>query len=106
VYTVLNGIIGLIVFLSAGYFEPREYDLKEYWTWKGSGRPPWFVRALRRRRNRQGPEAGIRSQNNSADDPAESIGTNAGSSRKDEPAAVSEGCIPMTSPPNGSKWAR
>lgn len=50
VYTVLNGLIGLVVLLSRGYIEPREYDLKEYWTWKGSGRPPWFVRALRRRR--------------------------------------------------------
>lgn len=50
VYAVLNGLIGLTVFLSRGYLEPREYDLKEYWTWKGSGRPPWFVRAMRRRR--------------------------------------------------------
>lgn len=50
VYTALNGLIGLVVLLSRGYIEPREYDLKEYWTWKGSGRPPWFVRALRRRR--------------------------------------------------------
>lgn len=49
-YTVLNGLIGLVVLLSRGYLEPREYDLKEYWTWKGSGRPPWFVRALKRRR--------------------------------------------------------
>ncbi|KAF4982034.1 hypothetical protein FZEAL_2284 [Fusarium zealandicum] len=51
VYAVLNGLIGLVVFLSGGYLEPREYDLKEYWTWKGSGRAPWFVRAIRRRRN-------------------------------------------------------
>lgn len=49
VYAVLNGLIGLVVLLSRGYIEPREYDLKEYWTWKGSGRPPWFVRALKRR---------------------------------------------------------
>lgn len=50
VYAVLNGSIGLVVYLSRGYLEPREYDLKEYWTWKGSGRPPWFIRAIRRRR--------------------------------------------------------
>ncbi|KAG6021488.1 hypothetical protein E4U41_002475 [Claviceps citrina] len=51
VYTVLNGLIGILVFVSGGRLEPREYDLKEYWTWKGSGRPPWFVRAIRARRN-------------------------------------------------------
>ncbi|KAM6509097.1 hypothetical protein FSOLCH5_012087 [Fusarium solani] len=49
VYTVLNGLIAIVVFLSRGQLEPREYDLKEYWTWKGSGRAPWFVRAIRRR---------------------------------------------------------
>ncbi|KAF7559854.1 hypothetical protein G7046_g4299 [Stylonectria norvegica] len=54
VYAVLNGLIGLVVFLSGGYLEPREYDLKEYWTWKGSGRAPWFVRAIR---HRQGHDA-------------------------------------------------
>jgi adenine/guanine/hypoxanthine permease len=47
IYTVLNGLIGFVVFASRGYIEPREYDLKEYWTWKGTGRPPWFVRAIR-----------------------------------------------------------
>lgn len=62
IYTVLNGLIGLVVCLSGGYLEPREYDLKEYWTWKGSGKPTWFVRAMRRRRNRrnqQNVSAGI-----------------------------------------------
>ncbi|KAL6863227.1 hypothetical protein ACO1O0_003472 [Amphichorda felina] len=47
VYAVLNGLIGLVVFLSRGHIEPPQYDLKEYWSWKGSGRPPWFVRAIR-----------------------------------------------------------
>ncbi|KAH7242381.1 permease family-domain-containing protein [Fusarium tricinctum] len=51
VYAVLNGLIGLVVFVSRGYIEPREYDLKEYWTWRGSGRAPWFVRAIRPGRN-------------------------------------------------------
>lgn len=50
IYAVLNGLIGLVVFISGGYLEPREYDLKEYWTWKGSGRAPWFVRAMRHKR--------------------------------------------------------
>lgn len=55
VYTILNALIGLVVFLSNNRIEPREYDLKEYWTWKGSGRPPWFVRAMRRDRSRASP---------------------------------------------------
>ncbi|KAF9870810.1 permease [Colletotrichum karsti] len=47
VYTVLNGLIALTVWLSGGRLEPREYDMKEYWSWKGSGKQPWFVRAVR-----------------------------------------------------------
>ncbi|KIL90531.1 mfs agza xanthine uracil permease [Fusarium avenaceum] len=58
VYAVLNGLIGLVVFVSRGYIEPREYDLKEYWTWRGSGRAPWFVRAIRRRRNTDSSDDG------------------------------------------------
>lgn len=58
VYTILNALVGLVVFLSNNRIEPREYDLKEYWTWKGSGRPPWFVRAMRRdRRSRVSPSS-------------------------------------------------
>ncbi|KAG5946046.1 hypothetical protein E4U53_006649 [Claviceps sorghi] len=51
VYTVLNGLVGIVAYISGGRLEPREYDLKEYWTWKGSGRRPWFIRAIRARRN-------------------------------------------------------
>ncbi|KAG6118187.1 hypothetical protein E4U13_000462 [Claviceps humidiphila] len=51
VYTVLNGLVGILVYVSGGRFEPREYDLKEYWTWKGTGRRPWFVRAIRAKRS-------------------------------------------------------
>ncbi|KAH6953198.1 permease family-domain-containing protein [Fusarium avenaceum] len=58
VYAVLNGLIGLVVFVSRGYIEPREYDLKEYWTWRGSGRAPWFVRAIRRHRNTDNSDDG------------------------------------------------
>ncbi|KHO00939.1 Xanthine/uracil/vitamin C permease [Metarhizium album ARSEF 1941] len=50
VYTILNGLVGIIVHVSGGRIEPREYDLKEYWTWKGIGRPPWFVRVMKRHR--------------------------------------------------------
>ncbi|UPK99897.1 hypothetical protein LCI18_010832 [Fusarium solani-melongenae] len=46
-YATINGLVGLTVRLSGGRIEPREYDLKEYWTWKAPGRKPWFVRALR-----------------------------------------------------------
>ncbi|KAF4452554.1 MFS transporter AGZA family xanthine uracil permease [Fusarium albosuccineum] len=46
-YATINGLIGLTVRLSGGRWEPHEYDLKEYWTWKGPGRKPWFVRVLR-----------------------------------------------------------
>ena len=46
-YAAINGLVGLTVRLSGGRIEPREYDLKEYWTWKAPGRKPWFVRALR-----------------------------------------------------------
>jgi adenine/guanine/hypoxanthine permease len=104
VYTLLNGIIGLIVFLSGGYFEPREYDLKEYWTWKGSGRPPWFVRAFRQRRNRKGPEGGLPAQPVSDADAAESIGTNG--VRKEDSVADARSSIPMNSLPHDASGAR
>lgn len=57
IYTILNALIGLVVFLSNNRIEPREYDLKEYWTWRGSGRPPWFVRAMRKDRSRVSPSS-------------------------------------------------
>ena len=54
IYTVLNGLIGIVVLISGGRLEPHEYDLKEYWTWKGPARPPWFVRAIQKRREHRG----------------------------------------------------
>lgn len=45
-YTVLNGMVAVVGYVSGGRIEPREYELKEYWTWKGVGRPPWFVRVM------------------------------------------------------------
>lgn len=50
VYTVLNGLIAFTVWISCGRLEPREYDMKEYWSWKGSGQAPWFIRAARKRK--------------------------------------------------------
>ncbi|CRK34596.1 hypothetical protein BN1708_006431, partial [Verticillium longisporum] len=49
VYAVLNGLIALTVYISGRRLEPRDYDSKEYWSWKGygMGKPPWFVRAVR-----------------------------------------------------------
>ncbi|KAK1594006.1 permease [Colletotrichum navitas] len=47
VYSVLNGLIALTVWLSGGRLEPREYDAKEYWSWRSTGKKPWFVRAVR-----------------------------------------------------------
>lgn len=35
--------------LSRGSLEPSEYDYKEHWSWKTSGRKPWFVRAVQGR---------------------------------------------------------
>ncbi|KAK4082178.1 uncharacterized protein Triagg1_1990 [Trichoderma aggressivum f. europaeum] len=65
VYTILNGLIGLVVFLSGNRIEPREYDLKEYWTWRGSGRAPWFVRAMRRGKSHGPPPSGDDHNNHS-----------------------------------------
>ncbi|PKS11649.1 hypothetical protein jhhlp_001800 [Lomentospora prolificans] len=53
VYATLNILIGAVVWISRGRLEPREYDLKEYWTWRGPGQQPWFVRAMNRRRMRR-----------------------------------------------------
>ncbi|UKZ83726.1 hypothetical protein TrVFT333_011535 [Trichoderma virens FT-333] len=64
VYTTLNGLIGLVVFLSGNRIEPREYDLKEYWTWRGSGRAPWFVRAMRKGDGHDSPSSGDSHNNN------------------------------------------
>lgn len=65
VYTTLNGLIGLVVFLSGHRIEPREYDLKEYWTWRGTGRAPWFVRAMRRGNSHSSPTPGDDHNNHS-----------------------------------------
>lgn len=43
-YTVLNSLIWLVIFISRGELEPKDYGLKEYWTWRPAGRKPWLVR--------------------------------------------------------------
>ncbi len=50
VYTVLNSLIWLVQRASGGMLEPREYDLKEYWTWKPAGKKPWLIRTVTRGR--------------------------------------------------------
>lgn len=67
-YTILNGLIGIVVYVSGGRIEPREYDLKEYWTWKGVGRPPWFVRVLKHRCRDQNEDRDTASGGNGTDD--------------------------------------
>ncbi|KAH7129017.1 permease [Dactylonectria macrodidyma] len=60
-YTVINGLIALTVWASGGRLEPQEYDMKEYWTWRGFGRRPWFVRALQGRGSGGDNESSTRS---------------------------------------------
>ncbi|KLU91430.1 inner membrane protein yieG [Magnaporthiopsis poae ATCC 64411] len=43
-YTVLNSLIWLVIFISRGELEPKDYGLKEYWTWRPAGRKPWLIR--------------------------------------------------------------
>jgi AGZA family xanthine/uracil permease-like MFS transporter len=66
VYAVLNGAIAIVVWISRGKLEPREYDLKEYWTWRGHGKPPWFVRAIKRgwKNGREGSKHGLNTSDN------------------------------------------
>ena len=45
-YTVLNTMIWLVMWVSGGRIEPREYDLKEYWTWRPAGEKPWLIRTF------------------------------------------------------------
>ncbi|KAM0302700.1 hypothetical protein HYE67_009688 [Fusarium culmorum] len=107
VYAVLNGLVGIVVFVSRGYFEPSEYDLKEYWTWKGSGRAPWFIRAIRRRGNPDEDDQPSGSEHamtdlNYAERRDHSSSTTAASAASAASASKDE--PPMSPPPGG--WAR
>ncbi|KAL6862319.1 permease [Trichoderma novae-zelandiae] len=85
VYTTLNTLIALVVFFSNHRFEPREYDLKEYWTWRGSGRAPWFVRAMRRNRHESPSSSDNHNHSNTMmDNHNDNVVTNTSSSGHDE----------------------
>ncbi|KAI1012405.1 hypothetical protein LB504_012803 [Fusarium proliferatum] len=103
VYAVLNGLVGLVVWVTRGYVEPREYDLKEYWTWKGSGRAPWFIRAIRHGRNTgeendedQPGDSGHAMRDLDYDNRRENSSSRTASSGKDDP--------PMS--PSNERWER
>ncbi|KAJ0117706.1 inner membrane protein yieg [Diaporthe amygdali] len=46
VYTALNSMIWAVMTLSRGSLEPKDYQYKEYWTWKPAGEKPWIVRVF------------------------------------------------------------
>lgn len=55
-------MIWAVMTLSRGGLEPKDYQYKEYWTWKPAGEKPWIVRVFskgrfwedeRRRREQQ-----------------------------------------------------
>ncbi|RKK98941.1 hypothetical protein BFJ68_g13391 [Fusarium oxysporum] len=103
VYAVLNGLVGLVVWATRGYVEPREYDLKEYWTWKGSGRAPWFIRAIRHGRNTsqendedQPGDAGHAMRDLDYDDRRENSSSRTASSGKDD----------QPTSPSNERWER
>ncbi|KAH7309466.1 permease family-domain-containing protein [Stachybotrys elegans] len=100
-YAAINGSIAVIVFLSGGRLEPSQYDLKEYWTWKGGGRPPWFIRALKNRRAKRDVEndPAVMGDNHS------SAGSGAGSSTKDDTLVVGQRPVsPLTMPDSSNRW--
>lgn len=65
VYTALNGMIWAIMTLSRGGLEPKDYQYKEYWTWKPAGEKPWIVRVFSKgkfwedERKRQGRDGAV-----------------------------------------------
>lgn len=73
VYAALNGLIWVVIFISGGRIEPREYDLKEYWTWRPSGEKPWLIRQFTKdrfwedqRRPRRQPDGIMLADDNSS----------------------------------------
>ncbi|KJR80423.1 MFS transporter, AGZA family, xanthine/uracil permease [Sporothrix schenckii 1099-18] len=50
VYVTLNSLIWVVMRATGGTVEPREYDLKEYWTWKPAGMKPAVFRLFTRDR--------------------------------------------------------
>ncbi|KND88521.1 putative xanthine/uracil permease [Tolypocladium ophioglossoides CBS 100239] len=104
VYAVLNGLVGLVVYVSGGRIEPREYDLKEYWTWKGTGHAPWFVREIQARR-RKGAADTAREHAEGGQD-SSVLDSRAESAAKEYPLAVAEPAAPVEEAPRASGPAR
>lgn len=36
----------MVMFLSRGTYEPKDYHRREYWTWKPAGEKPWVFRVF------------------------------------------------------------
>lgn len=49
-YTGLNLMIGLVMWISRGSLVPKDYEQKEYWTWKPAGDKPILLRLFSRHR--------------------------------------------------------
>ncbi|KAK0720374.1 permease family-domain-containing protein [Lasiosphaeris hirsuta] len=54
-YTTLNSAIWLVIKLSGGSIMPKEYEQKEYWTWKPAGEKPWILRLFSKGRRWDDP---------------------------------------------------
>ena len=103
-YTILNLMISLTVRISGGRLEPDNYDMKEYWSWKGSGKAPWFVRLARKKGCFGGEKAeeetdkrdfAINEENDSSCGEASRVGSSdRNSDQKDEIAVVSSPDVP------------
>lgn len=59
-------MIWAVMAVSRGALEPKDYQYREYWTWKPAGEKPWIVRVFskgkfwedeRKRRRRSGQES-------------------------------------------------
>ncbi|OIW29831.1 hypothetical protein CONLIGDRAFT_575771 [Coniochaeta ligniaria NRRL 30616] len=48
-YTGLNLMIGFVMWISRGSLIPKDYDQKEYWTWRPAGEKPILLRIFSRR---------------------------------------------------------
>ncbi|KAK4162732.1 ubiquitin carboxyl-terminal hydrolase [Cladorrhinum sp. PSN259] len=55
-YVALNLAIWIVIKVSRNTIVPKDYDMKEYWTWNPSGEQPW-VNFLRRRIRQKKPPA-------------------------------------------------
>lgn len=49
-YAVLNLMIWIVIKTSRGTVAPKDYEQKEYWTWKPAGEKPWIVRIFSKTR--------------------------------------------------------